>query len=264
MTTISVEIPITWGTYLREVLENLRRQTFQDFEIVASVSSHSTGVKDVLSEYGVKFIYSGENILEKRYSAHNLSRGSYSLFLDETRLPSLNLLESLSESQADMVIIKETNIGESIWTKLANLDTEISIRCNDFNPLSGFVLPRYFKGELLNMAFEAIRKKLSSDIFKKILMEDHQIISYEAFQISKSISITDKTLLFHYGDDSLYSIWKKYHKYGKSHRFLKNTNYDFMLSTKNRMRKNCLGNEIQMSIFYIARGLPFLMGYYFL
>ena len=264
MVTISVEIPITWGTYLSEVLENLRKQTFQDFEIVAAISSQATELKDILCEYGVKFNYSGENILEKRYSAHSLSRGKYSLFLDETRLPSLKLLEYLSESQTDMVIIKETNIGESIWTKLANLDIEVSIKCNEFNPISGFILPRYFKCELLDMAFEVVRKKLSSDSFKKILMEDHQIISYEAFQISKSISITDETLLFHYGDESLRSILKKYHKYGKGHRFLKNTNYDFLLSTRKRIRKNCLGNEIQLSIFYLARALPFLMGYYFL
>lgn len=264
MATISVEIPITWGTYLSEVLERLRRQTYQDFEIVAAISSQATELKDILCEYGVKFNYSGENILEKRYSAHSLSRSNYSLFLDETRLPSPKLLEYLSESQTDMTIIKEVNIGKSVWIKLANLDTEVSIKCNEFDPISGFILPRYFKGKLLDMAFEVVRKRLSSDSFKKILMEDHQIISYEAFQISKSISITDETLLFHYGDESLHSILKKYHKYGKGHRFLKNTNYDFLLSTRKRIRKNCLGNEIQLSIFYLARALPFLIGYHFL
>ena len=72
MPKISVEIPVTWGTHLGEVLEALRVQTFQDFELCAASSLGDDQHRDLLNSFGAKFASSGPNMLEKRFMAHGM------------------------------------------------------------------------------------------------------------------------------------------------------------------------------------------------
>lgn len=262
MTNISIEIPVTWGNHLKEQMEAIRSQTFQDYEISVASSVPIGEKTDVLKEYGAKIVHCGPNILEKRYLAHSKANGEYSLLLDETRIPKRHLLSELYKMANDMVIIEERDIGDTFWVKMSNLDKINSLKCNSFEPDKGYVLPRYFKSNLLTQAFEKIREKLDDVIFKSVLMEDHQLIYYEASKLSKSISTLRGQNLFHYGDESLFSILKKYHRYGEGHKILRNTYYKEILSPKKRVRKICSGNKLALSIFYLVRGMPFLIGYY--
>jgi hypothetical protein len=93
-------------------------------------------------------------------------------------------------------------------------------------------------------------------------MEDHQLIYYEASKLSNSIATLKGNYLSHYGDRTLISILKKYHKYGKKHRVLKSTNYRELLTPTNRIRTICSENKLRLFVFYLARGIPFLIGYY--
>ena len=261
MPKISIEIPVTWGNHLREQMEAIRNQTFQDYEISVASSLSQGANEDLLKEYGAKIIHCGPNILEKRYHAHIQASGEYSLLLDETRIPERQLLSKLQNMDDDMIVIDERDIGNTFWVRMSNLDKKNSLECNSFEADRGFVLPRYFKSFLLTKAFEQIRKKLDDTIFSSVLMEDHQLIYYEASKLSTSISKLKGEHLFHYGDESLFSILKKYHKYGKGHKILRNTYYQGLLSPKKRIRKICYG-KAGLYIFYFARGLPFIIGYY--
>ena len=161
-----------------------------------------------------------------------------------------------------MVIIDERDIGHNFWVKMSNLDKINSLECNGFDADKGFVLPRYFKSTLLTEAFKEIRRRFDDTLFKSVLMEDHQLIYYEASKLSKSIGFLMDQIIFHYGDDSLLSIIRKYHRYGRGHKILRNTYYEELLSPRKRVRKICSGNIIGLYIFYLARGIPFLIGYY--
>lgn len=262
MPRISIEIPLTWGNHLEEQMEAIRNQTFQDYEILVASSISQGTNEDLLKEYGAKITHCGPNILEKRYSAHRRANGEYSLLLDETRIPDRELLSKLQNTDADMVVVDEKDLGETFWVKMSNLDKTNSLECNSFEADRGFVLPRYFKSSLLNQAFEEIKRKLDDAIFRSVLMEDHQIIYYEASKLSTSLAELKGTHLFHYGDESLFSILKKYHRYGKGHKILRNTYYQELLSPKKRIRRICSKNMLGLYIFYLARGLPFLIGYY--
>ena len=262
MTKISIEIPLTWGSHLAELLEAIRTQTYQEYEITVASSLGDGSYSDMLQEHGAKVVHCGPYILEKRYSAHKLSMSDYSLLLDETRIPQRDLLFKLATRKEDMVVIGEKDIGRTFWVRMSNLDKINSIECNSFDMKSGYVLPRYFRAEILDRAFASIRKKISDRVFKSVLMEDHQLISYEACQLSKSFAKINEELISHYGDQTLYSIIRKYHRYGKYHNVLKNTYYGPLLSPKNRVRKVCIGSVIQLYVFYAARGIPFMVGYY--
>lgn len=262
MAKISVEIPLTWGRHLKEQLEALRSQRYQDFEISVASSMAAGSYEDILKDYGAKVTYCGPNILEKRYYAHKISRGECSLLLDETRIPHVDLLMKLQSMNDDMVVIEERDIGNSFWIRMSNLDKENAMNCNDFSATKGYIMPRYFRFGLLTEALERIRNNLNELIFKSVLMEDHQLIYYEASQISNSLALLNGNYLYHYGDEKLFSIVKKFHKYGKGHRTLKDTAYRDLLPIRNRIRSTCSAGNICLSIFLLARGLPFLIGYY--
>jgi len=263
MSKISIEIPLTWGVHIREVLEAIRAQTYQNYEILIASSLHDDRYLDIIREYDAKLIYCGPHILEKRYSAHTISTGDYALLLDETRIPRRDLLYRLQETDSDMVIIGEKDIGNTFWVRMANLDKINIMECNKIDITSGFILPRYFRSVLLTESLRQVRKNVDDLIFKSILMEDHQLISFEAFRLSHSVYLMKEDLIFHYGDPTLRSIIKKYHRYGKYHRVLKNTSYEKLLNPLKKMRKICIGSRVKLYVFYVARGIPFLIGYYF-
>ena len=75
MSKISVEMPVTWETYLSEVLEAIRVQTFQDFEVCAASSLGDDQHRDLLNSFCAKFTSSGPNILEKKFRTHQPSGG---------------------------------------------------------------------------------------------------------------------------------------------------------------------------------------------
>ena len=262
MSKVSIEIPLTWGKYLREILEAIRIQTYQDYEILIASSLRDDCSIDLLKEYGAKITFCGPNILEKRYLAHNLSTGDYSLLLDETRIPSRDLLYKLQQINTDMAIIGEKDIGDTFWIRMGNLDKKNSMECNKIDMSSGFLLPRYFKSDLLTESFKHLRQNIDDHTFKSVLMEDHQLISFEAMKLSNSVRLLKEDLISHYGDATFWSIVRKYHRYGRYHRVLKNTYYDGLLNPTKRIRKICIGGKIELYIFYVARGLPFLLGYY--
>jgi hypothetical protein len=262
MPKISIEIPVTWGNHIREQMEAIRNQTYQDYEISVASSVSLKSAEDVLKEYGAKITHCGPNILEKRYFAHSQTKSEYSLLLDETRIPGPHLLSNLQNMDNDMVIISEKDVGDTFWIKMSNLDKINSVECNSFDAYRGYVLPRYIRSFLLTQALEEIKRNLDDITFRSVLMEDHQLIYYEASKLSTSIALLNGKHLFHYGDESLFSILKKYHVYGKGHKILRNTHYEELLSPKKRVRKICTGNKLGLYIFYLARGLPFLIGYY--
>lgn len=259
---ISIEIPVKWGMHIDEQLEAIRGQTYQDYEVIIAFSVLNNALKDTLQEYDIKIVKCGPNLLDARYSAHNSAKGDFSLLLDETRIPSSDLLKTLHNEEKDIIVINEQDIGNNFWTTLSNLDKLNSLECNKIDMSAGYVLPRYFRSSILSESFDRIRKNLDDDTFKSVLFEDHQLISFEAFKISNSFAIIKDVLLYHYGDTSLISIFKKYHRYGKSHSVLKNTNYEPILNPKKRIRNICHGSRLKLTIFYAARGIPFLIGYY--
>ena len=262
MPQISIEIPLTWGNRLEEQMEAIRNQTFQDYEILVSTSMPQGTHSDLLREYGATIIQCGPNILQKRYKAHIHSNGEFSLLLDETRIPHRHLLSKLQDIEKDMVVIEERDIGNTFWVRMSNLDKIISLECNGLEADKGFVLPRYFKSFLLTQSFKEIRRNLDDTVFRSVLMEDHQLIYFEASKLSSSIAKLNGPYLRHYGDESLFSIVNKYYRYGKGHKILRHTHYEKLLSPKMRVRKICSENRMSLYLFYLARGLPFLIGYY--
>ena len=260
---ISIEIPITHGKYLRQVLESIREQTYQDYEVIV-VNSGRKELSDMVKQFGFKLVEKKAKLLHARYLAHKESKGDYALILDETRMLEKDTLKTLSSLDYDMVIIGEKEVGDSFWVKLAQLDKENITYCNPIDPLNGIALPRYFKSEILSKAFSSAKEKLG-DKFYEVVFRDHDIIFYEASKVSKSIYAVNDPLISHFGDASLSDIMRKYYRYGKSARLLKSSPYSDFLAKKRVTRRICKGSFWErktLYLLYLARGIPYLLGFY--
>ena len=257
----SIQIPSLHGKYLREVFESIRLQTFQDYEVVV-VNSGGDEISDLIREYGFNEVRKDVKLLEARYLANKESKGDYALLLDETRPLRKDALELLSKNLHDMVIIGERELGESVWVRAAQLDKENIMHCNSVEAIKGFALPRLFKRDLLTTVFERLRERLG-DKFNQVIFPDHELIYYEASLLSDDVFVIKEELIYHYGDVSLRDIMRKYYRYGKSLKVLKNTPYSFMTSVSRKKRCICVGGlkgRLILYSLYLIRGVPFLIG----
>ncbi|BFI76523.1 glycosyltransferase family A protein [Sulfurisphaera ohwakuensis] len=257
---ISIEIPVIHGKYLNQLFESIRNQSFQDFEVIIVNSSSNENVSDLIRQYGFKEIKEKVKLLKARYLAHYYSKGEYALLLDETRILRKDALAILYSLNHDMIIIGEEEIGNSFWIGLANLDKENIMECNTPEAIKGFALPRFFRREILNKAFEELKVNLKEK-FEEIIFPDHELIYYEASRVSNDVfSLKDK-LIMHYGDAKLSEIIRKYYRYGKSLKILKETPYNNLTGISRKKRNICKGNRFLLYMLYVARGIPFLVGY---
>ena len=260
---ISIEIPVVHGKYLHDVLESIRSQSYQDYEVII-VNSGSDQISDLIRQYGFKEIRKSTKLLYARYLAHMNSKGDFSLLLDETRYLGKDALLTLSSLRRDMIIIHEREVGNSIWIRQAQLDKDNIIYCNPADAIKGFALPRYVRSEILSRAFEALESNLK-DKFYDVIFPDHELIYYEASKISTDVNIVKEPFIYHYGDSSILDIARKYYKYGKSIRVVKGTLYENFFSTKRKVRKICRGSLLdRVGVYglYLVRGIPFILGKY--
>ena len=170
----SIQIPALHGRYLRNVLESIRSQTLQDYEVVV-VNSGGGQISDLVKEFGFKEVRKYVKLLEARYLANEESKGDYALLLDETRPLRRDALEVLSRDLHDMIIIGERELGDSVWVRATQLDKENIMYCNSPDAIKGIALPRVFKRELLTRALGTLRVNLG-EAFSQVIFRDHELI----------------------------------------------------------------------------------------
>lgn len=253
---ISVEIPVTHGTYIKELMSSLMAQTFQDFEVIVVIPEEQ---KHLLEGYDAKLVLKKTGLLDARCVAHSTASGENALILDETRILNRNTLLKLSQMRNKMVIIREKESIGGIWGKLAELDKEITWR-NRTRMEVPYVLPRYFSSELLTQSFNNLKNELA-EVWTKIIHPDHWLIYSEARSLSSDVSHIEEKLITHYSEEGLFPVMKKYYKYGKSEKWIMDTKYGKRISSTSRIRgSRNIKEMVPLLILYSIRGIPFLMG----
>ena len=265
---ISIELISKGEDHLKNTLESIRRQDFNDFETVCADSSGRKEVERLLDDYGCKVIEMPVETrhLSARYQSHLNSKGEWCLLLDSTRPLKNETLSSLMKkySKYDMTIIKEDSIGIGFWAEQARKLADIS--ASQFNRLEtetlAFLLPRFYKREVLDFSFLNIRE-ITQSLFDKISYGEHHLIFEQAKKLSKSIGFTDDKFISHYEDDSLLKILRKYHWYGKSQRTLDLISSTDTKSLSKHVRRSVpFRKRFETTPISMARILSFLFGYF--
>jgi hypothetical protein len=261
---ISICIPVVYGNHIRESLDSIFASHYQDYEVIVNDSSKFFIASDLLSEYDVKIIKKETKSFESRYLTIKESMGSKILLFDETRIMSKTLLGILSSMRNDMVVISEQDIGKGMITFLSNLDKRIvPDDAKLLNPSKNkSIIPRFYDRNVILTAMNEIFKNLPVNVVKEIVGLDIELIYFESYKISQNIGIIPTPEILHYGDSNFYEVFRKYFRYGKSQKILRNSYYSDYAGLSGRNRAYASPKEWVKSLpLQIIRGIPFLMGY---
>lgn len=235
MSEISIEVVTNYDPRITNLLESIRKQTFQGYEVIV-VSSDST-VKELVSPFDLKFVIAeNTGTLYRRILAHEFSSSKRALLLESSRFLVPDALEELIKTRNDLKIVEEKDVGNNYISKIQNIERKKDLlNTKNFDPDFLAAEPRYFNSEVLTSAFTKIRN-IPAEILKKIQWGDMDIIYYETFKISQSVEVINKPLIFHFSDESITELIKKYYNYGVSSRELNFTIYRNNFKMRNHFR----------------------------
>ena len=269
MVMVSIELITKGEDTLIDVLESIKNQTFNDYEIICTNSAKNIDTSELLKKYNVKEIKTEElpALLAARYLSNLYATGEYRLILDSTRPLKNNALEILTTkyNSYSAVCIKEGSVGKGFWVNQANILKILSE--GSFSKLNSknvaYLLPRFYKSNILNYSFKFLKENIDKTLFSEISYGEHHLI-YDAAKLkNEDIALTDEILLDHYEDSSLSLIIKKYKWYGKSQRTLNKINFNNKAKTfKSHVRPFSFNlYEIETIPIRFIRVISFLYGY---
>ncbi len=259
---LSIQLSVTSGQYINEVLESFRTQTSQDFEVI--VVNSNKNYSDAIKDYGAKEIFIATGKLEARFLAHKEVRGEYELLLEETRLLRSDAVAKLEAVKGvDMAIINELELGSKFINKLNRIDSEMSFRTSISTPENLHILPRYFRKEVLDFSFSRAREKLSRENFSKVISSDQEILYYEAYKRYSNMEKVDDQIILKYGEKTISESMKKYYRYGQTQRLLARTPYgEFYNFSRRRREIPSVKSFPAVACIYLIRGTAFFLGYF--
>ena len=259
---ISIELSVVSGRYLDELLESLRAQEFQGYELI--IVNSNPECTDKIRDFGAKEIFRSTGKLEARKIAHEVSKGEFELLLEETRFLRPDALQNLNNlGNVEMAIINEFEVGNKLINRINRADARLGFEGWEKGTGTLFVLPRYFRRDVLDFALGAAYAKIPSNIVSKIVASDLEIIYYEAFKKYRNILKVKENLIYKYGERSFRESFRKYFRYGQTQRVLQGTVYDDLLALGMRRRRIVSLRYIPVVLaIYSVRGTAFFIGYY--
>ena len=255
---------------INKSINGILNQEFKDFEIIIVDSSTEDHYKDFENIHCIKYIHDPDsNFLNARFNANNVAGGDYVLLLDSTRILNKDILTDLINlsKNNDMVIIPEINKSKS---KILNENDEVKIDINyvlsNCNPVNGIFLPRFYKKNILDEAFNRVLNNINKNEINNICSLEDRMLYLEALKISNKIGVC-KSYIIHMESNSLISYIKKYYRYGKCNYYVfsKVHNYSYLGNPK--IKKGNKGNIIHNNSFknkilFFIRTISFIWGFF--
>ncbi len=262
---ISVAISSISPTNLERCIDSLYKSEYREFELVVNNAIESEDISRVAHKFRATEINKKTNILESWLRMIDVCEGDYIFLLSDSRVVSSTLLELISKSRADMLIIGENEVGSGLIPKIYNLERKgmSKVPTNNLNPYTlRSILPRVYKSNLLKLARANIIKNLGDKMISRVWTLDQEIIYFEVFQLSRNVEFIRSAEIQHTPEESIVELWKKYFKYGRGQKALKNTAYSTMTTMHGRTRNGLPIFSRLLSVpSMILRAPPYILGY---
>jgi glycosyltransferase involved in cell wall biosynthesis len=158
---VSIIIPTRNSSkYLDEVLMSIKKQTYENIEIILVDCDSTDNTKMIASKYTdkvIEFKKKGDHRSEQKNFGVKSAKGEYVVCLDsDAELTENIILEcvELGENGVDMVIIPERHKGQGFWAKSKALERECylgddTIECPWFFSRETFLLVGGYNEEML-------------------------------------------------------------------------------------------------------------------
>lgn len=160
---ISIVIPTrNSANTLDSCLQSIVNQTYPNTELVIVDSQSTDRTIEIAREYSAKIIETQWGLLGARFLGFKASKGDYILYLDSDQILAYsNILQrSLSMfPNNDMLCLEEESSRiDSFLQKLIAADRKLVNKFweRNIDPLSGFLIPRFYKRSLLDAVFKKL------------------------------------------------------------------------------------------------------------
>lgn len=188
---------------IRRLLLNLKKQTFDNFEVIVVDNFSTDDTLKIASKFTDKIFQKGFERSSQRNLGLKKASGKYILFLDADMVPESDVLNQcylLMESNKNLagVLIDEISIGKGFLAKIKALEKDL-----------------YYGGQFI----EAVRFFRSKDLVQ-IGGFDENLISGEDWDLSQRIKKLGSfakisARIYHYEESSLISDIKKKYYYAQ-------------------------------------------------
>ncbi len=267
---ITISIP-TYNSarYLERCLKAVTDQTYTNFELNVVDGGSQDGTLQLARQLGVTedklLTYSGA-LLGARREGVKIAKGDYILLLDSDQILDPDALEKCMKKISegfDMLFLEEGVYKlESTLEKLIAMDKKLLHTVKDFSPITGALLPRFYKTSILKKAFEEI----PPEYLEQIGGHDHAIIYYEAQKISQKVALVDLCVR-HIESDSIKLMMKKFYRWGLTSSNVDYGKYSELMGFKKGLRKGLFSKglvkeSLEVLLLIGLRGLPGKLGIY--
>lgn len=261
---VSITIPTRNSSKtINACLETLKNQSYPNIEIIVIDSESTDNTVEIAKRYTNKIINTQWKLLGARHLGCQASKGEYVLLLDSDQILYPDTIERLVTESAiyDMICLEETAYNpQTFLEKLFVADRNLINKLSDvhLDPIEGVMLARFYKKSILEAAF----KNIPIDRLHDVVAHDHAIIYYEAYKISSKVGLLRKAVM-HKEPSSLFELWRKNYRYGKTTReLIKNNLYTDLLNRKTRFRKGSSFNyeSLQSFLLLLLKGIPYVIG----
>jgi len=205
-----------------DCLASVKNQSYANIETLVVDSKSTDQTKNIVESFGVKFISYDGKLLGARHEGFLSSQGDFILLLDSDQILEPTAVERALPmmDNYDMLVLEELSYKpKGFFEKLYEADRKLIHLQPNFDPLTGNLLPRFFRREILKKVFRAIPKRIISTT----IHHDHAIIYFEAHKVSSKVGILPASV--YHREHGLIKTWRINFRYGRSLRGLLKDGY---------------------------------------
>jgi glycosyltransferase involved in cell wall biosynthesis len=262
---VTISIPtMNSGQFIGLCLEAISGQNYKNIEVNVIDGGSSDETLDIVRAHGVKEIATfGGALLGARELGARMANGSIVVLLDSDQILEPNAIERAVKmlSDHDMLVLGEdVYSNETFIEKLFHYDRLLIHDVKDFNPYTSVMLPRVYNEKILRDAFSA----MSLQALEKVGGQDHAIIYYEAWRISRRVELIPAAVK-HVEPDNFRAIWRKFYRWGYTSKDAHLGEYKELIRQKERFRKGMFKPgrfiaSLASILLLVMKGVPYAVG----
>ena len=226
---VSVTVPtLNSERTLVRCLESVRKQSWRFVELLVIDSFSTDATRAIAQDYGAQIVDCPGRLLAARWLGVQMALGEFVLLLDTDQVLRDDTIERAvaraQEGPYDMLVLEEESYDRSWVIPRLYAASKVIINARfdrdyAFDPVRGGNPPRFFRRELLMQAFDAI----PAELLPVTVHYDHDIIYYEAYQLSQKAGLLRNAILDIEPDWR--KLWRTNVRYGASLRVVQQSRY---------------------------------------
>jgi glycosyltransferase involved in cell wall biosynthesis len=266
---VSVTIPtLNSARTLELCLDAVQQQTYGTIEVSVVDGGSTDQTLAISTHHPLKPTVAAcpDALLAARYEGVKLARGEFILLLDSDQVLEPDAIKqsvaTVQQQKFDMLMLEEDVYKSDTWIeRLFRLDRQLIHAVGDLSPLTGVMLPRFYKAELLRRAFEGI----PGNVIREAGGQDHAIIYLEAWRLSKNVGMVSNAVR-HVEPDSLSEVVRKFYRWGRTSVGAHYDKYEVLLAKKQRPRRGLfsrglLKQSVGSLVLSLIKAGPYFAGY---